>query len=79
MFNIFFQAILEQCSYSVEMEVKPKYLVPDTNCFIDYLPYLRSISEVTTDTNETLYSLMVPLIGEYIKERNLQKLMLVSF
>nr|CAD7207484.1 unnamed protein product [Timema douglasi] len=56
--------ILRETVVSVEIEVKPHYLVPDTNCFIDYLPQLQKISQATTSQHQPLYTLMVPLVGE---------------
>jgi hypothetical protein len=51
------QAILEQQALAgcVEMKVRPRYLVPDTNCFIDHLESLQQLNSFT---------LMVPLVGE---------------
>lgn len=43
---------------SVHIEVRPKYLVPDTNCFIDYLSMIKKIADAH------FYTLMVPLVGE---------------
>ncbi|KAI4496928.1 hypothetical protein M0804_000738 [Polistes exclamans] len=54
-------AILKKSSVSVEIEVKPKQLVPDTNCFIDYLPQLQSITKATSGA-QPMYTLMVPLV-----------------
>ncbi|XP_031779965.1 telomerase-binding protein EST1A isoform X3 [Nasonia vitripennis] len=55
------QAILQKSSLSVEIEVRPKYLVPDTNCFIDYLPQLQSIAKAISGA-QPIYTLMVPLV-----------------
>ncbi|KAK2576206.1 hypothetical protein KPH14_008409 [Odynerus spinipes] len=55
------QAILKKSSVSVEIEVRPRQLVPDTNCFIDYLPQLQSITKVTAGA-QPIYTLMVPLV-----------------
>ncbi|KAF4519710.1 hypothetical protein B566_EDAN003960, partial [Ephemera danica] len=38
----------------VEMEVRPRLLVPDTNCFIDHLSALQKLAHS--------FSLMVPLV-----------------
>ncbi|XP_046391094.1 telomerase-binding protein EST1A isoform X2 [Ischnura elegans] len=47
----------------VEVEVRPRFLVPDTNCFIDHLPALRRLISLPSPTSRApLYSLMVPLI-----------------
>lgn len=53
------QKILSQAVVSVHIEVRPKYLVPDTNCFIDHLNKLRIISEAH------VYTLMVSLVGKW--------------
>ncbi|KAG7188027.1 hypothetical protein KM043_015773 [Ampulex compressa] len=55
------QAILQKSSVSVEIEVRPRQLVPDTNCFIDYLPQLQSIIKATSGA-QPIYTLMVPLV-----------------
>lgn len=60
-----FQALLEQNGLSVEVEVRPRYLVADTNCFIDYLPELKLIASTTAPHSpEPAYILNVPLIGK---------------
>lgn len=56
----YFQKILSQSVVSVHIEIRPKYLVPDTNCFIDYLVMIKAVAEVQ------FYTLMVPLVGKYI-------------
>ncbi|XP_044271255.1 telomerase-binding protein EST1A isoform X2 [Tribolium madens] len=48
--------ILSQAVVSVHIEVRPKYLVPDTNCFIDHL------DPITTITSSHVYTLMVPIV-----------------
>ncbi|XP_066589128.1 telomerase-binding protein EST1A-like isoform X1 [Prorops nasuta] len=55
------QAILQKSSISVEMEVKPRQLVPDTNCFIDYLPQLQTITKAVAGV-QPVYTLMIPLV-----------------
>ncbi|KAL6441260.1 hypothetical protein ACFW04_003491 [Cataglyphis niger] len=55
------QAILQKSSVSVEIEVRPRQLVPDTNCFIDYLPQLQTIARATSGA-QPIYILMVPLV-----------------
>ncbi|KAF7418327.1 hypothetical protein HZH68_000980 [Vespula germanica] len=55
------KAILKKSSVSVEIEVRPRQLVPDTNCFIDYLPQLQSITKATSGA-QPIYTLMVPLV-----------------
>jgi len=53
------QAILEQQALAgcVEMKVRPRVLVPDTNCFIDHLESLQQLFNT--------FSLNVPLVGEF--------------
>jgi hypothetical protein len=58
------QAILRDSVVSVEIEVKPHNLVPDTNCFIDYLSQLQIIAEAGP-AQKHYYTLMVPLVGEW--------------
>jgi protein SMG6 len=48
--------ILSQAVVSVHIEVRPKYLVPDTNCFIDHL------DRITAITSSHVYVLMVPIV-----------------
>ncbi|XP_046992252.1 telomerase-binding protein EST1A [Schistocerca americana] len=55
------QAILRDAVVLVEIEVKPHYLVPDTNCFIDYLPLLQKIAQTMSNLKH-LYMLMIPLV-----------------
>ncbi|KAK7088741.1 hypothetical protein V1264_022624 [Littorina saxatilis] len=51
------QTMLEEsCPAKLELEVRPRFLVTDTNCFIDHLSSLRSV--VATET----YTLVVPLV-----------------
>ena len=52
------QKILSQAVVSVHIEVRPKYLVPDTNCFIDHL------DRITMITASHVYTLMVPIVGK---------------
>lgn len=52
-------------AFSVEMEIKPHYLVPDTNCFIDCLAELEKIAKAVSSMQRPLYSLMVPVVGNY--------------
>ncbi|CAK9812185.1 Telomerase-binding protein EST1A [Anthophora quadrimaculata] len=55
------QQILQKSSVSVEIEVRPRQLVPDTNCFIDYLPQLQNIAKAISGA-QPIYTLMVPLV-----------------
>lgn len=63
---IFLQAILRKSSVSVEIEVRPRQLVPDTNCFIDYLPQLQCITKAISGA-QPFFTLMVPLVGKKLK------------
>uniref|UniRef100_A0A182SNG0 PINc domain-containing protein n=1 Tax=Anopheles maculatus TaxID=74869 RepID=A0A182SNG0_9DIPT len=49
--------ILSQSTIAVTIEVRPRCLVPDTNCFVDYLPAIEMIAKA-----HPLYQLMVPII-----------------
>ncbi|XP_048522651.1 uncharacterized protein LOC109539534 isoform X3 [Dendroctonus ponderosae] len=48
--------ILSQSIVSVHVEIRPKNLVPDTNCFIDHL------DSICTVTKSHTYTLMVPIV-----------------
>ena len=52
------QEMLGSAGASAEVEVRPRWLVPDTNCFIDHLPLLRAAAAPHA------YHLAVPLVGE---------------
>ncbi|XP_045475193.1 telomerase-binding protein EST1A isoform X2 [Harmonia axyridis] len=52
------EKILAQSIISVHIEVLPKYLVPDTNCFIDYLDEIETIIKVPNAP----YTIMVPIV-----------------
>uniref|UniRef100_A0A182THB9 PINc domain-containing protein n=1 Tax=Anopheles melas TaxID=34690 RepID=A0A182THB9_9DIPT len=49
--------ILSQSTIAVTIEVHPRFLVTDTNCFVDYLGAIELISKA-----HPLYQLMVPII-----------------
>ncbi|XP_049299967.1 telomerase-binding protein EST1A isoform X2 [Anopheles funestus] len=51
------QDILSQSTIAVTIEVRPRFLVPDTNCFVDYLPAIEMIAKA-----HPLYQLMIPII-----------------
>ncbi|XP_052900031.1 telomerase-binding protein EST1A [Anopheles moucheti] len=51
------QDILSQSTIAVTIEVRPRFLVPDTNCFVDYLSAIEMIAKA-----HPLYQLMVPII-----------------
>ncbi|KAL0115477.1 hypothetical protein PUN28_010771 [Cardiocondyla obscurior] len=55
------QEILQKSSVSVDIEVRPRQLVPDTNCFIDYLQQLQTIVRAISGA-QPIYTLMVPLV-----------------
>ena len=44
----------------MEVVIKPRYLVPDTNCFVDYLKYLRQLFE------SGHFVIAVSLTGRYV-------------
>ncbi|CAH0406478.1 unnamed protein product [Chilo suppressalis] len=52
------QEILRGGWVSVEVEVRPRWLVPDTNCFIDHLALLQAVA----NTPAQPYTLAVPLV-----------------
>lgn len=45
---------------SVHIEVRPEYLVPDTNCFIDHLAQISVLASKP-------WWIMVPIVGKLIK------------
>ncbi|XP_045491287.1 uncharacterized protein LOC123691097 isoform X2 [Colias croceus] len=51
------QEMLGSGSVCVELEVRPRWLVPDTNCFIDHLPLLRALVAPAQT-----YQIAVPLV-----------------
>ena len=51
------QAILNE-RVKVELEVRPKLLIADTNCYIDHLATLRRLIQ------EKHYTLVAPLVGK---------------
>ncbi|XP_014224992.1 telomerase-binding protein EST1A isoform X2 [Trichogramma pretiosum] len=55
------QTILQTSTLAVEMEIRPKHLVPDTNCFIDHLPQLQILAKATYGSLP-LFTLMVPIV-----------------
>ncbi|CAG9783765.1 unnamed protein product [Diatraea saccharalis] len=52
------QEILRGGWVSVEVEVRPRWLVPDTNCFIDHLALLQAVASAPAQP----YTLAVPLV-----------------
>ncbi|VVC31928.1 DNA/RNA-binding domain, Est1-type,PIN domain,PIN domain-like,Tetratricopeptide-like helical [Cinara cedri] len=56
------QEILKQASFCTEIEIKPHYVVPDTNCFIDYLPQLEQLIYSFSHAQEHTCTLMVPTV-----------------
>lgn len=59
-----FQAML-QTSGQLELEVRPLFLVPDTNGFIDHLEGLKKLLQCG------IYIIVVPLIGKKNKNKEL--------
>lgn len=59
---LFLQTLLEG-SVTLEMEVRPRFLVPDTNCFIEHLDLIKAL------VNSTPYTVMVPLVGKGTGQR----------
>lgn len=57
-----FQAVL-QTGGQLELAVRPLFLVPDTNGFIDHLGGLKKLLQCGT------YVIVVPLIGKTEKKR----------
>jgi len=41
----------------IQLEIRPQFLVPDTNCFIDHLPAIAALLAVRR------FTVVVPLIG----------------
>lgn len=58
-----FQAVL-QTGGQLELEVRPLFLVPDTNGFIDHLGGLKKLLQCGT------YIIVVPLIGKMKTQNN---------
>lgn len=56
------QAVL-QTSGQLELEVRPLFLVPDTNGFIDHLEGLKKLLQCGT------YIIVVPLIGKIKRQK----------
>lgn len=54
-----FQDILSQSTVALHIEVRPRYLIPDTNCFVDDLISIKAIASA-----HPLYQLMVPITGK---------------
>lgn len=52
----------------VQLEIKPHYLVPDTNCFIDYLDDLKTLANKKTGSQSSavlkrnLFTILIPCI-----------------
>lgn len=51
------QKILRESTISLHIEVRPKFLIPDTNCFVDCLSSIETIAQAYPT-----YQLMVPLV-----------------
>jgi hypothetical protein len=52
---------------ALHIEVRPRYLIPDTNCFIDDLELIKSIANAYESLR---YQLMIPITGEYFTQIN---------
>lgn len=55
------QDILSQSTVALHIEVHPRYLIPDTNCFVDDLISIKAIASA-----HPLYQLMIPITGKVI-------------
>lgn len=55
----YFQDILSQSIVALHIEVRPRLLVPDTNCFVDDLISIQAIASA-----HPLYQLMIPITGK---------------
>jgi hypothetical protein len=53
------QDILSQRTVALHIEVNPRYLIPDTNCFVDDLISINAIAKA-----HPLYQLMIPITGK---------------
>lgn len=68
---------MKQASYCVEIEIKPHFVVPDTNCFIDYLPQLEKLIYSLSHAQEHTCTLMIPTVGKL--NNNHKKLILSNY
>ncbi|CRK96809.1 CLUMA_CG010028, isoform B [Clunio marinus] len=55
-YNERLQDILSQSTVALHIEVHPRYLIPDTNCFVDDLISIKAIASA-----HPLYQLMIPI------------------
>lgn len=56
--NQYTETLLQRMSsQNVCMEIRPKYLITDTNCFIDFLPQIKQLSQVYP-----LYNVLIPIV-----------------
>lgn len=55
----FTKEILHQTSASANrcVEIRPKFLLPDTNCFIDFLPQIKQLAQT-----HPVYKVIVPIV-----------------
>lgn len=54
-----FQRVLEtNRHHCLEIEIRPVFLIPDTNCFIDHLPSLQKL------ITEQHFTMVIPLVGK---------------
>ena len=52
----------------VEIEVRPVYILPDTNCYIDWLEGVARLTQPSSN-----YTVLVPIVGEldlFIRQTN---------
>lgn len=56
---LYSQDILSQRTVALHIEVNPRYLIPDTNCFVDDLISINAIANA-----HPLYQLMIPITGK---------------
>jgi hypothetical protein len=55
----FLQDILSLQTVVLHIDIHPRYLIPDTNCFVDDLTSIKSIANAYP-----LYQLMIPITGK---------------
>lgn len=59
-FSFYLQDILSHSNVALHIEVRPRYLIPDTNTFIDDLELIKKIANA-----HPLYQLMIPIVGKF--------------
>lgn len=73
-FFINFQDILSQSIVALHIEVRPRLLVPDTNCFVDDLISIQAIAIA-----HPLYQLMIPITGKGLETNSMTNKWLLSW